>query len=171
MKIYLAGPDVFLPNPIEKANTLKETCRKYGFEGVFPLDSALDLAGMSQYDAAMAIYRANIKFIDDCEVVIANITPFRGVNMDTGTAFEMGYAASQGKLIVGYTSDNRTYLERVQSEYGDTLTKCNDWRDQSGMQVEDFGQIDNLMMVCAASFICESFEDAVRYVADRIQER
>lgn len=171
MKVYLAGPDVFLPNPVEWAKRLKVVCNKYGLEGVFPLDAALDLKGMSKYDSAMAIYRANIEFIDDCEAVIANMTPFRGVNMDTGTAFEMGYAASKGKLIVGYTSDGREYLERVKSIYGDSLTMGEDWRDQSDMLVEDFGLIDNLMMVGAVNFIGASFEEAVRYVADHLQKR
>ena len=33
IKIYLAGPDVFLPNAKEIGKLKKELCEKYGFEG------------------------------------------------------------------------------------------------------------------------------------------
>jgi nucleoside 2-deoxyribosyltransferase len=36
-RIYLAGPDVFLPDAIEAGKRKKVLCQKYGFEGVYPL--------------------------------------------------------------------------------------------------------------------------------------
>jgi nucleoside 2-deoxyribosyltransferase len=41
-KIYLAGPDVFLSNAIEIGQKKKDLCKKYGFEGHFPLDNKID---------------------------------------------------------------------------------------------------------------------------------
>ena len=38
-KIYLAGPDVFLPNAKEHGEVLKDRCLEYGFKGLFPLDN------------------------------------------------------------------------------------------------------------------------------------
>ncbi len=40
-KIYLAGPDVFLPNAIEEGERLKALCEEYGYEGLFPMDNII----------------------------------------------------------------------------------------------------------------------------------
>ena len=39
LKIYLAGPEVFLPHAIEIGQRKKALCRQYGFEGLFPFDN------------------------------------------------------------------------------------------------------------------------------------
>ena len=39
--VYLAGPDVFLPDPAGRAAALKSVCARHGLRGVSPLD-ALD---------------------------------------------------------------------------------------------------------------------------------
>jgi nucleoside 2-deoxyribosyltransferase len=36
IRIYLAGPEVFLKNAKEVGEQKKALCRKYGFEGMFP---------------------------------------------------------------------------------------------------------------------------------------
>ena len=43
LRVYLAGPDVFLPNAAEIGRRKREICAQYGFEGVFPLDNELNL--------------------------------------------------------------------------------------------------------------------------------
>ena len=42
-RLYLAGPDVFAPDPRELGGRRRALCEKYGFEGLFPLDWAIDL--------------------------------------------------------------------------------------------------------------------------------
>ena len=42
MKIYLAGPDVFLPDAIEVGRRKQVLCERYGAIGLFPLDNAVD---------------------------------------------------------------------------------------------------------------------------------
>ncbi|MBC7636099.1 MAG: nucleoside 2-deoxyribosyltransferase, partial [Acetobacteraceae bacterium] len=54
MRVYLAGPDVFLPDPVTRGAAFKQICASFGLRGVFPLDEldggdppelvALDLA-------------------------------------------------------------------------------------------------------------------------------
>ena len=43
MNIYLAGPDVFLPDAIEVGRRKIEICARHGVTGVYPLDSGADL--------------------------------------------------------------------------------------------------------------------------------
>jgi hypothetical protein len=145
MKIYLAGPDVFLPNPLDIAEKKKAICTKYGFTGVFPLDNKLDFTGLIPFQIAMLIYRSDKQLMDKCDLIVANMTPFRGPSMDIGTGFELGYMAGQNKPLFAYSNDGRLYIKRVsQTEPG---------LDESGMSVESFHCFDNLMIDGA---ICHS---------------
>ena len=54
MKIYLAGPDVFLQDAIETGRRKAEICARHGLNGLYPLDNAVDL---SAADASLHIPR------------------------------------------------------------------------------------------------------------------
>ena len=138
--IYLAGPDVFWPDAIELGRAKKQLCQDYGFIGHFPLDTELDISDLTPFAAGMAIYQANIGLMDNCDIIIANMTPFRGPSMDVGTAFEMGYMTAQNKRIWGYSLDGRVYSDRIEG----TET------DSDGFAIESFAMADNLMMAGAA---------------------
>lgn len=140
-KVYLAGPDVFWSNAKQAGAAKVSLCAEYGLQGHFPLDTELDLSGLSPYNAGIAIYRANIHLMDDADMLIANMTPFRGPSMDVGTAFEMGYMTARGKPVWGYTLDGRLYSDRVHQP-----TPGN---DEKGDAVEQFDMADNLMMIGA----------------------
>ena len=47
-KVYLAGPDIFLPNPMDHGEKLKTICSKYNLEGLYPLDNQLDLSDIKR---------------------------------------------------------------------------------------------------------------------------
>ena len=151
--IYLAGPDVFWPNANELGDAKKQLCLEYGFQGHFPLDTELDITSLEPFAAGMAIYRANIALMDQCDLIIANMTPFRGPSMDVGTAFEMGYMTAQHKPVWGYTLDGRLYSDRITGK--DT--------DADGFTIESFAMADNLMMVGATEtqggLIAESYPE------------
>src|SRR5258707_5236346 len=141
MKIYLAGPDVLLPDAIEVGRRKRELCERYGFVGLFPLDNVVDLTVAT---ASMQIFRGNRAMMDEADAIIANLTPFRGPGADAGTVYELGYMASRGKLCLGYSNDPRVYRDRV----GQTqrVSKVDSFLfDEAGLVVEDFGLIDNLM--------------------------
>jgi len=44
MKVYLAGPDVFLPDAVEVGQRKAAICARHGLTGLYPLDNAVDLA-------------------------------------------------------------------------------------------------------------------------------
>jgi nucleoside 2-deoxyribosyltransferase len=152
MKVYLAGPEVFLPEAREIAVRQKTICRKYGITGHFPLDAEIDHARLSPQEAARAIFLANLAAIDAADALIANMTPIRGPGMDGGTAFEMGYAHARAIPIYAYTNDPRTYLGRARAlGLVVRVDEAGKSRDAIGLEIEDFGLVDNLMMGCAAS--------------------
>lgn len=147
-RIYLAGPDVFLADALALAERKKALCSAYGFEGVFPLDKSLDLSGLSPRDKGLAISLGNERLMDSCDVIIAQMTPFRGPGMDGGTAFEMGYMRAQGKPVLGYSNVAAFYAERVRLFHAGRLRPrpSGSLEDPNGLEVEAFDLADNLMM-------------------------
>ena len=148
-RIYLAGPEVFLPNVHDIAREKKQICTESGFEGVFPLDAELRLKGLSPREAGLAISRKNEELMRASDLVIANMTPFRYPGRDVGTAYEMGIMRGLGKPVVGYTNVEGSLLERtVQILNGDVRERRGGagLEDSEGMLIEDFELIDNLML-------------------------
>src|SRR5450432_1091316 len=109
-KIYLAGPDVFLPDAVEVGRRKVALCRRHGLSGLYPLDNAVDLAAR---DASLKIFRGNEAMMNEADAIIANLTPFRGASADAGTVYELGYMAGHGKLCLGYSNDPSSYADRV----------------------------------------------------------
>ena len=145
MNIYLAGPDVFLPDAVEMGLRKVEICRRCGVTGLYPLDNLVDRTAS---DVSLLIYKANEAMMDRCDVIIANLTPFRGPGADAGTVYELGYMAARGKFCLGYANDPALYADRVRRF---TKVEQRDGRlvDAEGLTVEDFGHHDNLMMIHA----------------------
>src|SRR5437763_51598 len=87
-RIYLAGPDVFLPDATEAGERKKAICAELGLEGVFPLDAEIGAEDGERRELALRISAANEGLIRSCQAVVANMTPFRGPSADVGTAYE-----------------------------------------------------------------------------------
>jgi nucleoside 2-deoxyribosyltransferase len=145
MKIYLAGPDVFLPDAHQIGKCKAEICARHGLTGLYPLDNAVDLANER---ASLAIFRNCEATMDEADAIIANLTPFRGAGADPGTAYELGYMAARRKLCLGYSNDPDLYADRVRRS---SVVNTRDGRlvDAEGLTVEDFGLTDNLMLIHA----------------------
>jgi nucleoside 2-deoxyribosyltransferase len=157
---YLAGPDVFLRDAAALGERKKRLCAAYGIEGLFPLDETLDDDG-APLDAR--IYRACVAMLRRADMVIAHLTPFRGPGADAGTVFELGMAVGLGKPVFGYTNDGADLLQRVLrgggAQFDPTATA---WRDADGLEIENFGNADNLMIDQA---LAQSGAPLVRHAA------
>ncbi|MGF1619775.1 MAG: nucleoside 2-deoxyribosyltransferase [Rhodomicrobiaceae bacterium] len=154
--IYLAGPDVFFPDAMERAVRMKDHLATHGMIGWFPLDNEFDAANEPDpNDLALCIARANEKLMRDADIILANIQPWRGPEADDGTAYEIGFMAALGKLIVLYTNDARPFAERVTDDiyHGETYADGPFRRGKSDhMLIEEFGGLaDNLMLINAAT--------------------
>jgi nucleoside 2-deoxyribosyltransferase len=145
MKVYLAGPDVFLPDSVDIGRRKLDLCARYGLTGLYPLDNKIDPAAA---DASLQIFRGNEAMMNEADAVIANLTPFRGPGADAGTVYELGYMAGRGKLCLGYSNDPSLYAERV-ARFTELNTGDARLTDAQGLTVENFGLADNLMMIHA----------------------
>jgi len=155
-RVYLAGPDVFFIEPLGIARKRKELLAGLGMEGVFPLDSQDEGETLSK--TAASIFKTNCELIDSCQAVLANMTPFRGPSADVGTAWEVGYACGQGKAVAAYTADHSIYREKVfRSGWSAAPSETH---DKDGNEIENLGDIDNLMLTQSVIAICPTFEEA-----------
>ena len=139
--VYLAGPDVFLPDALEVGRRKVAICERFGFRGLFPIDNEGDVVG----DPAQ-IYLANCERMRAATAAVFNLTPFRGPSADAGTVFELGYVAALGKAIAGYAGVEEDYLRRVERACGPVERRGGAGWDRDGYLVEDFGLFDNLML-------------------------
>jgi nucleoside 2-deoxyribosyltransferase len=83
-----------------------------------------------------------------CSAMIVNLTPFRGVSVDVGSAYEMGFMRALGRPIFAYTHDERSYYDRVAATCRNAPRHrlSGDPEDTDGMAIEHFGEHDNLML-------------------------
>jgi nucleoside 2-deoxyribosyltransferase len=151
MKIYLAGPDVFRPDVLEWAEFARETCHRYGYEALIPIDSG-------ETDA-QRIFQANLVMIRKAQIVVANLNAFRGAEPDSGTCFELGYALALDKKVCGYVDRKETLMEKVNRlESADPARSC----DNQGMIIENFGLPLNLMLAVPAMIIEGGLEECLK---------
>ncbi|WP_439579012.1 nucleoside 2-deoxyribosyltransferase [Elioraea sp.] len=132
-RVYLAGPEVFLPDAETVLARKKATCARFGLVAVAPLIDAPAPAADDPMKRAFAISAGNEALIRSCIAVIANLTPFRGASADAGTVYELGFARGLGLGLYAYTNDPRDYAARVLDR-------------PDGLDIEDFGLSDNLML-------------------------
>jgi nucleoside 2-deoxyribosyltransferase len=144
MKAFLAGPDVFLPNAAANASAKIAICRGYGIHGIAPLDDAS--ATLPADQAWRRIYRNDIEMMRECDIIIANLTPFRGASADAGTLIELGWFLGQGKPVFGYSNSAELFQARslaYRAAIPDPIAE---------LTVEGFGLADNLMIPGAVEY-------------------
>lgn len=146
-RIYLAGPEVFLPDPLEAGRRKITLAAEHGLEGVYPLDASLDLDGLAKPAQAALISRSNEALMRSCDAAIANLTPFRGVSADAGTAFEVGFMRALGRPVLGYTNTalDLAGRSRVYRAGAPLPFDC----DAPSVAIEDFDLAENLMLEIA----------------------
>jgi nucleoside 2-deoxyribosyltransferase len=136
--------DVFLPNAAAHAAAKIAICGKYGIEGIAPLDD--ESASLPQDQAWRLIYRKDIEMMRQCDIIIANLTPFRGASADSGTLIELGWFLGQGKPVFGYSNSAEPFHARSLAYLAAIADPIPD------LTVEGFGLADNLMIPGAVEY-------------------
>ncbi len=147
IKIYLAGPEVFLPNARDMLDEKAELVRRAGLIPLSPGDLQIPPA-----DTKLG-HGCNINAIDEqmmleADAVIANLTPFRGIAADTGTSFELGFMCALGKPVFAYTNVAASHFTRILGYYDGVATQdeTGRYRGADGLSIENFDMADNLML-------------------------
>jgi nucleoside 2-deoxyribosyltransferase len=147
-RVYLAGPDVFLPEASAWLERKKAICAGFRLTGVSPLDAlAEEPVAWKHLPEWRRIALRNEAHIRSCAAVVANLTPFRGPSADVGTVYEVGFARGLGLKVFGYTTVSAAFLDRTLSAIGSARQdRDGSWWDSDGLLVEQFDLFDNLMI-------------------------
>jgi nucleoside 2-deoxyribosyltransferase len=138
---YLAGPDVFLPNAPEHAARKAAICAAHGITALPPLnEDVATLAEMTEEQAWQTIFAKDLAMMERAELVIANLTPFRGASADAGTLVELGWFLGRGRPIFAYSNSATPFAARSEA----LLARLPD--PMPGLSVGGFGLPDNLMI-------------------------
>ena len=109
MKVFIAGP---LFSQAEREFNLKVDTflRKHGFETFLPQREVGELRKRVRREKREAtIYEVDLKGIEKADVVVAILD---GPDVDSGTAFEIGYACARGKPVIGIKTDTRVFAHK-----------------------------------------------------------
>lgn len=147
-KVYIAGPDVFYQDSVKIGKKYKKILKEVGLKGLYPLDN--------KCETSKEIVIGNMKLIDEADIVVANCNPFRGFEMDSGTAFEIGYAIAKHKEVFCYMRDVSPMVDKI----GKT--------DKEGAIVEDFGYPLNIMIAENVTIVQGNFNDCVEEIKKTI---
>ncbi len=162
-KIYLAGFDVFFPDAREVLDRKKELCEVYGYEGLAPLDNEVDFS-QPKAKIRKEIYDANIKLIQEADILCVNLNAFRHGEPDPGTVFEIGYGVGLGKEVYVYLDSAESMLEKTRTNDAHCVCKDGVWYDGNGLMIEDFDGMFNLMITESTTIINGTLEDVLEKI-------
>jgi nucleoside 2-deoxyribosyltransferase len=147
MKVYIAGPEVFLPNAREQLDRKIALTRAAGLIPVSPGDLTIPQKP-TRHEFGLAVSEIDEQLMDAADAIIANLTPFRGIAADTGTVFELGFMCGRGKVAYAYSNVADDHYARTKAYYGGDTHRTADGRERGpdGLSLEDFDMVENLML-------------------------
>ena len=171
-QVYIAGFDVFCVDAESIFANIRLEAALLGMEALVPTDCDLAIGKDGEpAEVASKIRDANITLLRSADALIANLAPFRGLEPDAGTVYEVGFAHALGLPVVGYGVSRATYAARVSSAVECTRDKGGCLREaQNHMAVEDFGLPINLMLACGV-YLRGNAVEALQTVAKLLAER
>ncbi|MEL4305595.1 nucleoside 2-deoxyribosyltransferase domain-containing protein [Methanococcoides sp. LMO-2] len=104
-KIYLAAP-LFSVAEQEFNKKLENALEDLGFSVFVPQEDSNDTEAAREEMDSNNIFKLNVEAIDTCDILVAVLDG--GTDVDSGTAWEIGYAYAKEKTVVGIKTDFRT---------------------------------------------------------------
>ena len=120
-KVYLAGPEVFLPFyqkirdflqvQVLLFNEYHLKSAEYHIQGLFPSDESQIDSYPEYFTVGSEIYKRNRRLMQASHAIIANMIEHDGSSMDVGTAYEIGEMVQAKKTVVGYYDKSIYHLQ------------------------------------------------------------
>jgi nucleoside 2-deoxyribosyltransferase len=101
MLAYIAGP-LFNEKEREFLEEINAVCRAIGISTYLPSQDG----GLLSKDNDDEVFQMDIKALNKADIVVASLN---GTDVDSGTAFELGYGFAKGKKLFGLHTDFRTF--------------------------------------------------------------
>ena|SRR4030067_1555181 len=100
--VYLAAP-LFSEAELDFNRMLRDEIKSSGFKVFLPQEDSNNVKDRD--DRQMIIFSKNEAAIKNSDIIVAVVD---GADVDSGTAWEIGYAYALGKSILGLRTDFRT---------------------------------------------------------------
>jgi nucleoside 2-deoxyribosyltransferase len=100
--VYLAAP-LFSEAECDFNRKLKSELQSLGFQVFLPQEDSNNVH--DKPNRQKIIFNKNLKGIENSDILVAVID---GPDVDSGTAWEIGYAFAKGKPVIGLRTDFRT---------------------------------------------------------------
>lgn len=152
-RLYIAGPQKYFPNGLEELKMYKTVAEFYGFEVVNDF-SCLE-NGLADYE------KIDKSFLDDCDIVIADVNPFRGGEPESSTIFDLGIAFAKKKKIYTHVHDMRDVIHKYPHAHFNENGKV---IDEHGLKYADGYTLGNLMYMVPGKMIEGDFLDCLRFL-------
>lgn len=108
-RIYLAGP-LFSHAELEYNHKLRDLLLKKGFSVFLPQEDAEDTADERNKQSQELIFKKCVGGVDGSDVIVAVLD---GVDVDSGTSWEIGYAYAKEKPVIGIRTDFRSLSDGI----------------------------------------------------------
>ncbi len=105
-QIYLAGP-LFSQAEMDFNVLLRDRLVDMGFSVFLPQEDGNDTEAGRIEERQKKIFENDVKGIDESDIMLAVLDG--GSDVDSGTAWEMGYAYAKGIPVLGLKTDFRTF--------------------------------------------------------------
>src|SRR5206468_6744322 len=69
----------------------------------------------AEHEAWRVIFEQNIAKMEAADLIIANLTPFRGASADSGTLVEVGWFLGRGRPVFGYSNAAAPFADRTRA--------------------------------------------------------
>jgi nucleoside 2-deoxyribosyltransferase len=100
--VYLAAP-LFSEAECDFNRKLRDEIISAGFKVFLPQEDSNNIKDMK--DRQKIIFNKNLKGVENSDILVAVID---GADVDSGTAWEIGFAFAKGKPLLGLRTDFRT---------------------------------------------------------------
>lgn len=147
MDVFWATPAVYWPDSegyvTEQKQRLQAMALAQGLalQLLSPIDTALE----AKCCVDESIFLSNVAMVQQAACVLADVSPFRGLEPDVATVLEIGLATQMGKPVYLYSNHAGVSLQAAYKP----LMNADGYVPFAGKptQVEDFGHPVNLMLV------------------------
>lgn len=102
-KVFIAGP-LFSESDRSTDKKIVDLCESLNLKTFWSWRDAERF----KIHTGEAVHSINTDALDNCDLVVANLD---GTDIDSGTAWEIGYAFARGKPIIGLRTDFRTHTK------------------------------------------------------------
>lgn len=158
-RIYYTGPERYAPDGLAQILAMKAEAERWGF--TFVNDLTYLENGYKDYE------HIDRSFLDNCDIVIANVNGFRGGEPDGAVCFDLGVGFAKGKKLYSFLQDRRDYVHRYPHffyrEDGSVV-------DENGHGPGEAFTLGNLMYMIPSKLVEGGFSEALKILRYDLDE-